>query len=119
MTGLERETENFRNAVFALILERRGAVAEIYNALHPGSGEKREDEIVWVRKNYAGRRPPVPSFTFLAGNEFLTHFLVDGEDVPCESLKDFAEDNYRGFLLALNLKNMKHKPVLKWMTVKN
>lgn len=82
------------------ILEKDGALREMYLTLHEGVDDIEEGEIEWFRKRYTEEPAPLYSFIFIARGEFFIHFLSHDplSDNEINELKEYGLKNYHAYV---------------------
>lgn len=95
-----RDFDDFRDFVFESMLEKPGALKDVYDSFHDNDGTVKEEDIEWFRKRYTKRRSPCYSFIFIAKGEFFVHYLVYGfdDDLDVGELAEYGMDNWRGYV---------------------
>lgn len=82
------------------ILERPGALREMYLTLHSDRGDIKDEEIEWFRKRYITEPAPLYSFIFIARGEFFIHYVshdpVDNNELI--QLHEYGMKNYNAYV---------------------
>lgn len=119
MQSEKNRKRDFREFVLEKMLEKPGAVKDIYLNLHPGAGPIEEGEIEWFRKTYVPYEAPLYSFTFIARGEFCVHFVNYGMDTypDIPALGRYARANYQGYVDEFHHGDVSSAPTFKYAVI--